>query len=94
MHDYRANGGCGLPGVEEGTGEKCGEAAERFAGNSSLSEGLVTCKGKKAIFTVSNHSENETNGTGSTKRRSEFWIHLIWSYGCGVMRCRRSGTNR
>ena len=67
---YHASGYCGLPGDEEDTGEKCGEAAERFAGNSSLSEGLFTCKGKKVIFIVSNHSENETNRTGSMRRRS------------------------
>ena len=39
LHGYHANGGCGLPGDEEGTGEKCGEAAERFVGNTSLSKG-------------------------------------------------------
>ena len=50
LHGYHANGGCGLPGDEEYSGKKCGEAAERFAGNSSLSEGLFTCKGKKVIF--------------------------------------------
>ena len=50
MHDYHASGYCGLPGDEEGTGEKCGEAAESFAGNSSLSEGLFMCKGKMVIF--------------------------------------------
>ena len=45
-------------GVEEYSEKKCETIAERFAGNSSLSEGLFTCKGKKVIFIVSNHSEN------------------------------------
>ena len=39
LHGYHANGGCGLPGDEEGSGEMCGEAAERIAGKGSLSEG-------------------------------------------------------
>ena len=39
LHVYHGNGGSGLLGDEDGTGEKCGEAVERFAGNSSLSEG-------------------------------------------------------
>ena len=50
-------GYCGLPGGEEGIGKKCGEAAKRFAGNSSLSEGLFTCKGKMVIFTMKPPSE-------------------------------------
>ena len=76
LHGYHANGGCGLPGDEEGTGEKCGEAAERFAENSSLSEGLFTCKGKRVIFRISTHSENDENRTGSKRRRRGRWIHL------------------
>ena len=67
LHCNHANGGCGFPGDEEYTGEMCGEAAERFAGNNFLSEGLFTCKGKKVISTVSNHSESETIRTGSMK---------------------------
>ena len=81
LHGYHANDGCGLPRVVEITGRTCEKLAERIAGNSSLSEGLFTRKGKKFIFTVSNHSESMTNRTGSTKRRSGLWIHLIWSYG-------------
>ena len=50
MHGYHASGYCGLPGDEEGTGEKCGEAAESFAGNSSLSEGAVYMQGQKGHF--------------------------------------------
>ena len=50
LHDYRANDGCGLPRDEEGTGEKCGEAAGRFVGNSSLLEGLIRGKVIKVIF--------------------------------------------
>ena len=45
----------------------------------------VRFKGKKVIFTVSNHSENETNRTVSTKRRRGLWNHLIWS-------CERGGV--
>ena len=39
LHGYHANGGCGLPGDEEGSGKKCGTTAERIAGKGSLSEG-------------------------------------------------------
>ena len=41
LHGYHANGGCGLPGDEESSGEKCGEAAERVARKDSLSEGAA-----------------------------------------------------
>ena len=43
--------------------------------------GLNKGKGINVILIVSNHSENMANRTGSTKRRSERWFHLIWSYG-------------
>lgn len=49
MHDSHASEYYGLPGDGEDTGEKCGEAAERFAENSSLSERLFTRKGKRAF---------------------------------------------
>ena len=39
LHGYHANGGCVLPGDEEGTGEECGTIAEQNAGKVSLSEG-------------------------------------------------------
>ena len=39
LHGYHANGGCGLPGDEEGSGEKCGTTAERIAGKGTLLEG-------------------------------------------------------
>ena len=77
LHYSDANGGCGLPGDEGGTREKCGEAVERFAKNSSLSEGLFTCKGKKVISRILTHGESDTNRTGSTRRRSGLWNHLI-----------------
>ena len=67
-------------GVGDYSGKRCRTIAERVAGNSSLSEGLFMCKGKKVIFTVSNHSESVTNRTGSTKQRSGLWIHLKRSY--------------
>ena len=43
--------------------------------------GLNKGKGIMVIFTVSNHTENEADRTGSTKQRSRLWNHLIWSYG-------------
>ena len=43
--------------------------------------GLNKGKGIKVIFIVPNHSENMTNRTGTTKRRSGRWIHLKRSYG-------------
>ena len=42
----------GLPGVEEYSGKKCGESAERITGSCSLSEGLKEGKGKRVTFTV------------------------------------------
>ena len=36
LHGYHANGGCGLPGEEEGSGEKCGTTAERIAEGFTL----------------------------------------------------------
>ena len=39
-------------GVDKYSGKKGEMIAERFAGNSSLSEGLFTGKGKMVIFTM------------------------------------------
>ena len=52
LHGYHANGGCGLPGDEEGSGKRCGEAAERLARKDSLSEGLIRGKGIKVISSM------------------------------------------
>ena len=41
--------------------------------------GLIRGKGKKVISSMSNHSENDGNRTGSTRRRRGRWIHLIRS---------------
>ena len=81
LHYSDANGGCGLPGVEEITEKKCEKLAERIAGKRTFSEGLNKGRGKMVIFIMSKHCENGSIGTGSTKRRSGLWIHLIWSYG-------------
>ena len=59
LHVYHANGGCRLPGDEEGSREKCETIAERIAGKGSLSEGLIRGKGKMVISSMSNHSEME-----------------------------------
>ena len=45
LHGYHANGGCGLPGDEEGSGEKCGKIAEGIAGKDTLSEGVIRSYG-------------------------------------------------
>ena len=50
LHYSDANGGCGLPGVEEITGRKCEKLAERIAGNISLSEGADLVQGKNGHF--------------------------------------------
>ena len=50
LHGYHANGGCGLPGDGEGSGEKCGTTAERITGKGSLLEGLIRGKGKNGHF--------------------------------------------
>ena len=92
LHGYHANGGCGLPGDEEGSGKKCGMTAEGIAGKGTLSEEADWGKGKMVISSMSNHSENDTKSLGLKRRRRGRWIHLNRSYGCGDMRCRRSGT--
>ena len=43
--------------------------------------GLIKVKGKKVIFRMLKHSENDTIRTGSTRRKSGLWNHLIWSCG-------------
>ena len=59
---------------------RCAERSQKDSPETLLSrKGLVNGKGKMVIFTVSNHSENETNRTGTTRRRSGLWNHLIWS---------------
>ena len=81
LHYSDADGGCGLPGVEEITGRKCEKLAERIAGKRTLSEGLKTARGKMIIFRMLKQGENGSIRTGLTKRRSGLWVHLIWSYG-------------
>ena len=39
LHCNHANGGCGLPGVEEIIEKECEKLAERIAGKRNLSEG-------------------------------------------------------
>ena len=77
LHCNHANGGCGLPGVEEITKKKCEKLAKRIAGKRSLPEGLIKCKGKMVIFRMLTHGENDSIGTGSRKQRSGLWNHLI-----------------
>ena len=43
--------------------------------------GLIEGRGNMVIFSMPKHNESDTNRKGSTKRRSERWFHLIWSYG-------------
>ena len=50
LHYGDANGGCGLPGMEEITGGKCEKLAERIAGNRTLSEGDESGKGQNGPF--------------------------------------------
>ena len=45
-----ADEGCGLPGIDGTIGKKCGESAERIAGNSSLLEGAVYKQGQNGHF--------------------------------------------
>ena len=79
LHCNHANGGCGLPGVEEITGTKCEKLAERIAENVLSRRGLNKGRGKMVILRMSKHGENDSIRTGSTKRRSGLWNHLIWS---------------
>ena len=50
LHGYHANGGCGLHGVEEITGEKCGEAAKRINGKQFSLGGAVYGQGQSGNF--------------------------------------------
>ena len=50
LHCNHANGGCGLPGVEEITGRKWKKLAERIAGNLSLPEGAEQGQGHNGHF--------------------------------------------
>ena len=50
LHYSDANGGCGLPGVEEITGRKCEKLAERIAGKRTLSEGAEYGQGQNGHF--------------------------------------------
>ena len=73
-----------------------GRSAERPQKNSPervLSRrGLIRGKGKMAISSMSNHSENGTKIPGLKRRRSTHWIHLNRSYGYGDVRCGMPGT--
>ena len=46
LHGYHANGGCGLPGDEEGSGEKCGKIVEGIAGKVLSQRGLIGARAK------------------------------------------------
>ena len=82
-----ANGGCGFPEVEEIAGKSARSARKELPEIVLSRRGLIKGKGIMVIFTISKHGESVSIGTGSMKRISGLWIHLIWSYGCGVMRC-------
>ena len=77
LHGYHANGGCGLPGDEEYSGKKCEMVAERFVGNSSLSQGLFTGKGKMVIFRMLKHGEDDTNEQARRNKEVGFGITSI-----------------
>jgi hypothetical protein len=81
-----ADEGCGLPGDEGTIGMECGKSAETIAGNSSLLEGAVYGKGKWVIFAVSKQYENDSNMTGSKRRRGGRWFRLNRSSGQKVTR--------
>ena len=68
-------------GMKKAPGKKCGMTAEGITGKGTLSEGADWGKGKMVIFRMLKHNENDTNRTGSMKRRRGRWIHLIRSYG-------------
>ena len=68
-------------GMKEAPGRSAVKPWKDSPENVLSRRGLNKGKGIKAIFTMSNHSENMTNRMGSTKRRSERWFHLKRSYG-------------
>ena len=73
-------------GMKKAPGKSAVKARKESPENVLSQRGLNKGKGIKVIFKVSNHSKNETNRKSSTRRRSRLWNHLIWSYGCGVIR--------
>ena len=68
-------------GMKKAPGRSAVKPRKESPENVISQRGLNKGKGINVIFTVSDHSENMTNRTGSAKRRSEHWFHLIWSYG-------------
>ena len=68
-------------GMKKAPGRSAVKLRKESPENVLSRRGLNKGKGIKVIFIVSNHSENMTNRTGSTKRRSERWFHLKRSYG-------------
>ena len=65
-------------GWKKSPGESARSSRKESPENVLSRRGLNKGKGIKVIFKVSNHSENETNITGLTRRRNGLWNHLIW----------------
>ena len=68
-------------GMKKALGRSAVKPQKDLLKNILSRRGLNKGKGIMVIFIVSNHSESMTNRKGSTRRRSERWFHLIWSYG-------------
>ena len=73
--------GLACPGVDKYSGKKWEMITEKLPETVLSRKGLFTDKGKVVIFTVATHSENDGNGTGSTRQRRGRWIYLDRSYG-------------
>ena len=63
-------------GMKNTPGENARSLRNESLENVLSRRGLIRGKGKKVIFIVSS----------SIIRRSGLWNHLIWSYGCRVIR--------
>ena len=65
-----------MPGRDRITGKKCEKLTERIVGKRSLSERADLVQVQNGHFQNEKHGENDSIGTGLTKRRSGLWIHL------------------
>ena len=50
LHCNHANGGCGLPGIDEITGKKCEKLVERITEKRSLSKRADLVQGQNGHF--------------------------------------------
>src|SRR4051812_40650987 len=81
-------------GVEESTGRTCDHLSKRFDGTDGSPAKPNDNQGQKDHFTMSNHYESCTNGTGSENCEPGRLNHRNRSHGCGDTIVRSIGRKR